>query len=490
VAGALAGACAWAQPPTATRVYTQPAIPGREALDRLNLQLTWRTYLPVGSPKDGIGTVQHLGEQIFVQLRSGLVIAIDPNTGDQQWRAAVGEAYPVIRPLGYNDDVVLVTNGTRIYGLDRATGRQQWVLDLPLVPSTPPVADAERVYVVGGNGRITAYALPLADIVKAAGRPGAKGAGPAEPTTKKATGPGTPSVTDPRSTSGAGAPSVGGRTTTTGGTSQRTATTSMALAPSRTSTSSSILNQAGRTRVTDAPTPLWEYNPGYRILQKPLLTDKLLFAASIGREVVATAKDQRRVHFEFICDAPVSARIGQYGGIVYVPTADAAVYALDAPTGRVLWRFTATDTVTDLPLVTDEDVYVVAERGGLFRVNRETGEGVWRNELARRVLSVNPKFVYATDYSNRLMVLDRANGKQLSLMDTSAFVVPIINEMTDRVLLAAHDGSLLCLRDKAYPAARPVQNPETAAPAPSPPAPASGEPPAEGKPAGAGAKEK
>ena len=47
----LAGAGAWAQPQPATRVYTQPAIPTREALDRLNLQLAWRTYLPVASPK-------------------------------------------------------------------------------------------------------------------------------------------------------------------------------------------------------------------------------------------------------------------------------------------------------------------------------------------------------------------------------------------------------------------------------------------------------
>src|SRR5205807_9487726 len=112
---------------------------------------------------------------------SGVEIAIDPNTGAKRWRASGGEPYPVVRPLGYNDDVVLVTNGTRIYGLDRATGRQQWVLELPLVPSTPPVADAERLYLVDGNGRITAYALPLADVGKTAGRPRAKAAGPAVP---------------------------------------------------------------------------------------------------------------------------------------------------------------------------------------------------------------------------------------------------------------------------------------------------------------------
>src|SRR5262249_8233302 len=63
-------------------------------------------------------------------------------------------------------------------------------------------------------------------------------------------------------------------------------------------------------------------------------------------------------------------------------------------------------------------------------------------------LAVNSKVVYATDRSRRLLMLDRARGTQLNSLDTRDFVVPIANELTDRIYLAANNGLFMCLHDR------------------------------------------
>jgi hypothetical protein len=50
-----------------------------------------------------------------------------------------------------------------------------------------------------------------------------------------------------------------------------------------------------------------------------------------------------------------------------------------------------------------------------------------------------------------LLVLDRSRGTQLAAYDAARdFVVPIINDMTDRIYLASNDGLFTCLHDRDY----------------------------------------
>ena len=66
--------------------------------------------------------------------------------------------------------------------------------------------------------------------------------------------------------------------------------------------------------------------------------------------------------------------------------------------------------------------------------------------------------MYATDRTGNLLVLDRRRGTQLAKLDVSKFVFPAQNETTDRILLAAHDGTVISLNDKAYAAPFALQN--------------------------------
>src|SRR5436309_952893 len=123
------------------RIWTQPSAPGRELLDRLNLSLGWTAKIPMDGRRDGIATIQSIGGQVIIQTAFGRVACLDGATGAARWVTAVGEPYPVTYEVGYNDDLVLVSNATRIFGLDRADGVTRWEIDLPTVPTSPPSAD-------------------------------------------------------------------------------------------------------------------------------------------------------------------------------------------------------------------------------------------------------------------------------------------------------------------------------------------------------------
>jgi hypothetical protein len=143
-----------------------------------------------------------------------------------------------------------------------------------------------------------------------------------------------------------------------------------------------------------------------------------------------------------------------------------------------VWRFNSGTRIIRGPEVTDKDVYLPTQRFGLHRLKRTTGEVIWKSPNAERFLAANPKFVYALDRQGKLLVLDQARGKELSSLDVRDFVFPIDNERTDRFYLAAHNGLIVCLRDRDYkkpvemkqpeekPEAKPKRKPATKPPPP------------------------
>ena len=108
-----------------------------------------------------------------------------------------------------------------------------------------------------------------------------------------------------------------------------------------------------------------------------------LVTASTGGDVaairVAAAPGDRGVAWRWRARlGPVFRRPGvsRDGRTLFVPSADRHLYALDAGTGLVAWRFAAGAPVLSEPLVTPQ--FVVFTAGGrLLAVNTATGELAW-----------------------------------------------------------------------------------------------------------------
>jgi outer membrane protein assembly factor BamB len=389
---------------TRATVHTKPALPPADVLRRLNLRIAWYRYVPVDGRRDGLTTVQLAGRDLFVQTRSGLIVRLDAETGVVRWSSRVGRPYQVAWPLAFNLRAVYAVNSTYLYGLDRSTGSRLWRATLPAGLSAPPMVDEEQVYLAAVTGRLYAYYLPR----EGAERRAPEGAPP---------GTGYPGESRPE------APDV-----------------------------------------YIEPRYVWAEVTGLRLILPLAQTAEMVLALSHSGDAVAYAKARREDSagelYRLSLGTRIGAPAGQFRDTLYVGARDANLYALDLPTGKLVWRHTAGSPITRRPVALEQDVYAISEHGGLTRVSRATGDPLWRvpwgrrildsNPEATRFLAANPKFVYATDASGRLLVLQRRRGVRLSMYDTRAYNVPIVNEVTDRLYLGAHDGLIVCLHDRDY----------------------------------------
>jgi outer membrane protein assembly factor BamB len=97
--------------------------------------------------------------------------------------------------------------------------------------------------------------------------------------------------------------------------------------------------------------------------------------------------------------SPISATAALSGGKVYVGTRDGSFYALDAATGKRIWRFEtgpamalrwgheSGDYWTSSPTVSGSAVVFGGSDGNVYAVNAATGKQLWRNATGGRVHS-------------------------------------------------------------------------------------------------------
>jgi outer membrane protein assembly factor BamB len=392
-------------------IWSSASAPPREALDRLNLTLAWRAAVQTETRRDTLMSVQLTGRQLLVQTRSGLVTALDAETGHTLWRSRFGRAYQRPLPLAHNRKAIFVVNGTSLFGLDRETGAQEWEVNLPDGVSSPPVAGEHQVYVGLGSTKLLAYLLPQS-----------------EQTASLATADRVNKNQD------VDEPWVGGY-------------------PAGTLARDPVLS--------------WQSLTTRRLEWTPMLgPDCIAFATPEGdvfgmeKFPIRSRQATERYHVH-LTDDGITVPPGHYEDMAYIGSRDANVYALAIDSGRVVWRFAGSTPIVRQPIATEKDVYVVSQRVGLARVDRATGRGVWHlsfrgadipsNTEADRFLAANPKFVYATDASGRLLVLDRATGTRLSIYEgTRDFTVSFSNAVNDRIYLADNNGLIVCLHDRDY----------------------------------------
>lgn len=518
--------------------YSRAIPPDKAVLDRLNLRTEWSVNLPVASRRDTIALVQTIDDQLFVQTRTGALVAIDVRTGQVQWAADLGNrTHTNIFPVAVNSRFVYAVSVTYLHCFHRYTGTTEFVAELskPTIsgfggaPVQGPAADESGVYMVlgaspgtGGVQRVAAYNLPnpiaVVDPLKAGGQKPPPGANripnPVDELTRRYPVQGaaralTPDVFEPsragpsardyptggttstRSPSLAALPRVSPPYTLSG----QPMTESIQIVPSlrqpyrlrsdaqrnvQTTPSISTIppSVASALALTDLrakgvePTLRWELGLNTGIRFPVLLTPLRAWAVTDTRMVMALAKADRTVELTAQLQNQVAAQPAQAGTIGYVPLTDGNLAAVELGSGStisgvsVLWRANVGGIMNHHPVVTKDAVFASGDNSGVARVNRDTGDLIWKTEMnADLLLAANEEFAYVRDRQGRLWVYDvrRATDPAarrtvpLSGYDFSQFNVPVVNTVSDRLFLAADNGLLVCLRDASPKYARPVR---------------------------------
>jgi outer membrane protein assembly factor BamB len=398
-----------------SKLYSQPELPSPKVLERLNLRMAWNINVPMDGRRDGFVSIQIHGDQVIASTRAGVVAAYDAETGRQHWKIVVGKPEDATYRPTYNSRSVLVVRGVHLFAIDRKTGRLQWQYRMPFGIASAPVADERQIYLSGINSQVAAFDLPS---------PGEIGLSPAEMAARD--------------------------------TAIRTEDTS----------SSGYEKERDRLSLREVhPDVMWRFDSSLHLDYTPTMTRDSLFYATPSGHLFLLGKypltDQAAEVYRFQLDNRLTIPPAIHDEMAYVATPDQNLYAIGIPGGKTRWRYSAGNAISRTPFTTEADVYITVERKGLVRLDRETGQATWKLPYGRttteaaaevdRVIAVNNKFVYGADSSGRLRVLDRATGKQLSYYEPFRdFNYPVPNLTTDRLLLAANNGLIVCLHDREY----------------------------------------
>jgi outer membrane protein assembly factor BamB len=104
------------------------------------------------------------------------------------------------------------------------------------------------------------------------------------------------------------------------------------------------------------------------------------------------------------------------GGLVYVGSCDDNVYALNASTGSLVWKYTTGFWVESSPAVSGGVVYVGSDDGDVYALNATTGALLWSHATGRGVSSspaVSGGLVYASSGDGNLYALNATTGVQI-----------------------------------------------------------------------------
>ena len=144
----------------------------------------------------------------------------------------------------------------------------------------------------------------------------------------------------------------------------------------------------------------------------------------------------------------------------FVALSDGQVMAIDLTGGssglpRYEWKANVGGFLNHTPIAAADGVYVSGDHSGVAKIDAVSGDVTWRTEPdADRIIAANAEFVYVLNRRGELLVYakDRVHdtnskkAKPLTSLGVADFNVPITNATSDRVLLGADNGLIVCLR--------------------------------------------
>ena len=135
-------------------------------------------------------------------------------------------------------------------------------------------------------------------------------------------------------------------------------------------------------RVSDGQ-QVWNYTTGDYVNSSPAVANNVVYIGSDDGYVYALNATTGNLIWKFNCNAAypydgVSASPAVVNGVVYIASYDGNVFALDAQSGNKIWNHnTATlASSTSSPIFGNGTVYISTENG-VYALNADTGEEVW-----------------------------------------------------------------------------------------------------------------
>ena len=203
----------------------------------------------------------------------------------------------------------------------------------------------------------------------------------------------------------------------------------------------------------------WRFEAAEGLLASPAVVDGIVYQPTgDGRMVALDARSGQPV-WQHPTTGPVDSSPAVADGLVYYGRRDGKLVALEAKNGEVAWEYPADGPISASPVVHEGVVYIGTTEGTLLAVDAQTGERLWKRRLNKEIrspIALNEEILVVAASSGDTYVLDRRTGKQRLLFDVGALLqtAPVI--AGHQLFLGASGGKLMAVdwRQREYPLER------------------------------------
>ncbi len=401
----------------------QGTIADELTADRVGLERDWIVQVPFDSSGYGLSHVTATDDLVVVQTGDGgvhAIAAIDgaagaPCRGALLWSAHVDTQGQPVPAAGIGRDLVAVSGGRSIVGLERTTGRERWHHPLKGSPIGATVAVGDWVYQPEGASML--LRLPANPRGKSPSFAAAAAADRVADAAEAKTGT-TPAKARVRATKG-----------------KDDGSSAAALAP--------ITFKAGGT-LELGPQPFG---------------NGLLW---MTREGLMAALEENRYGWqrnEFSLNSSPAGPAAIRDNSVFVSTANGDLARIDSLVQgggglRLVWHLRLDNLPDDGPFLAAGLVVVALGEAGMRAYSAETGELAWETCIPGRIVATAAGRIWFLDRAGRLASLDSASGTPRDLVCLGGFTVPVATRVANRLILASPDGAIVSLSPRGTAAAR------------------------------------
>lgn len=408
------------------------------AAERAGLEVEWRVSVPIDHTQGGIEQILIEDDLVVVQAGDGGVHAIHtgPVAPDGRcnpqviWSVHHGSPGQPVVQGSIGAEMVMVARGNELWALDRSTGQIRWQRHLARSPIAGGAVVGEWVY--QPQGAATVLRVPANPWRDTGIRPAAPAAG-----SRRRPGSATADKT------GKGKP-----------VSQL-----------------SDAEKRARMDATESLEPM-QLNGGGTIERAMIpFGEGVLWTTRDGTIVSLQQGDRDWQREEFRLDSPQAGPLATRGAAIFAATRArdlARIDSLEAGSElRLAWRVLLDgQPEEDGPFVAGDRVIVSLGDDGLRCYSTENGDLLWANRCPGRILAVAADRIWVEDRTSHLSSFDLATGEPISCYTFGPFTRMVVNHATDRLILAADSGTIVCLKargagaPKAWADLEPLPRPE------------------------------
>jgi outer membrane protein assembly factor BamB len=165
---------------------------------------------------------------------------------------------------------------------------------------------------------------------------------------------------------------------------------------------------------------LWSFRAG-AIESSPAIVDGVLYFGSWDHNVYALDARTRKVRWRYETDDRIVAAPAYHAGTIYIPSNGGRLYALDARTGKLRWRaesfarFGRREYFYATPTVAYGRVYIGNADGYVYSYGATSGRLLWAQRAGTYVYTAAAAFdrtIYVGTWDGYVVAFDAATGRE------------------------------------------------------------------------------